>query len=64
MRAGRGGASCNDFGVARARRCFQDVAIADGFSEMEIPRWGLGLRLLDFSFHVAGAVPVLRQRLL
>jgi len=44
--------------------CFQDVAIADGFSEMEIPRWGLGLRLLDFSFHVAGAVPVLRQLLL
>ena len=50
--------------MASARRCFQDVAIADGFSEMEIPRWGLGLRLLDFSFHVAGAVPVLRQLLL
>jgi len=61
MRAGRGGASCNDFGVARARRCFQDVAIADGFSEMEmememeIPRWGLGLLLHHFSFHAAAA---------
>jgi len=60
MRAGRGGASrcwslksCNDL-VARAA-VSKMLRLLMGFSEMEIPRWGLGLLLHDFSFHAAAA---------